>query len=236
MGEPLVLVPGMMCDARIFMPQIIELSKDRAVQIAPTGQGNTVEALAEALLAGAPERFALVGLSLGGQVAMEVLRRAPDRVNRVALISTSATTETPQQAAEREPQIVRAMAGKLAEVMTEIMPPEYLFDGPVRAPILNLVQEMATRLGPEVFARQSHVLQTRPDQQRTLRTTKIPALIISGEVDRLTPPARHEFLAKMIQNAQLEIIPNAGHFPTVEASEAVNALLKGWLAGPLVLR
>ncbi len=235
MSEGLVLVPDMMCDARIFMPQILELTKRHAVQIACVSQADTIQKMAEGLLENAPGRFALAGLGLGGQVAMEVVRRAPDRVVRVALISTTAQIESPTQAAEREPQIVRARAGKLPDVVREILPENALSDGPIRPQILDLMQDMAAKLGPEVFQRQSHAMQQRPDQQKTLRTTKVSALVIGGGQNQMIPPARHEFLAGMLPNAVLSVIPQAGHFPTIETPAQVNEMLSDWMKGPLVL-
>jgi len=226
----------MMSDARVFMPQIVELTKTRSVQIASVAGADTIRQMARDILASAPPHFALAGHSLGGIVAMEILRQAPNRVSRLALISTSATTESPAQAAEREPSMVRAKAGRLPEVMAEILRPEIFHDGPARPQVLKLIQEMAARLGPDVFVRQSRALQTRPDQQRTLRTTNVPVLVLGGADDRLTSPARHEFIAGLVANAELRILPNAGHFPMVEASDAVTDALKIWLGGPMVLR
>ena len=198
MSEPLILVPGMMSDARVFMPQIVELTKTRSVQIASVAQADTIRDMAADILSSAPRQFALAGHSMGGVVAMEMLRQAPERVTRLALISTTAATETPMQAAEREPQIVRAQAGRFADVLTETLREEYFFDGPARPQIMQLMMTMAQRLGPEVFIRQSRALQSRPDQQKTLRTTQIPVLALGGEHDRLTPVKRHEFLAELI--------------------------------------
>ena len=119
MREPLVLIPGMMCDARVFGPQINDLSRDHTVIVATPTQGETVREMASRLLDQLPSRFALAGLSLGGIVAMEMARRAPDRVNRLALISTSPLADTPAQAAWREPQIVHANIGRLDQAMSE---------------------------------------------------------------------------------------------------------------------
>ena len=116
MPEPLVLLPGMMCDARLFGPQIKAFGTERAIHLAPITAHDTVEALAKDVLGSAPERFALAGLSMGGIVAMEVLRQAPNRVTRLALLDTNSMAETPAAAAAREPQIVRVMAGSLVEV------------------------------------------------------------------------------------------------------------------------
>ncbi len=231
-AEPLVLIPGMMCDARLFLPQIIAFSGERPVHVANITGADRVEAMAEAVLASAPPRFALAGLSLGGIVAMEVIRRAPERVSRIALMDTNAQAEPPAVAASREPQIVAVMAGRLEDVMGEVMRPEYLAPGPHRMELIRMMCEMALDLGEGVFVRQSRALQRRPDQQKTLRTIRVPALVLCGEHDGLTPVRRHDFMAMLIPRAKLKIIPEAGHLPTLEKPLATNEALREWLAEP----
>lgn len=230
MPEPLVLLPGMMCDARLYGPQIKTLGRDRAIHVAPIQAQDTVEAMATEVLANAPATFALAGLSMGGIVAMEVVRRAPTRVTRLALMDTNALSETPAYAASREPQIARVMAGSLVEVMREDMKPDYLAPGAGRQAVLDLVMDMALEMGEGVYLRQSRALQRRPDQQNVLRKLKIPTLILCGEHDRLCPVSRHQFMADLIHGAELCIVPDAGHLPTLEQPEAVNAALKQWLS------
>jgi len=236
MAEPLLLIPGMMCDARLYGPQIAEFSAERVVQIACVTKCETVEEMAQSVLNSAPAHFALAGLSMGGIIAMEVLRRAPERVTRVALMDTNSQSETPAIAAAREPQIVGVMAGRLAEVMADVMRPEYLAESPMRAEILALMQDMAMALGEGEFVRQSRALQRRPDQQKTLRKIRMPALVLCGAEDKLTLPRRHEFMSELIPYATLRIIDGAGHVPTLETPEATNAALREWLNAPLVLR
>lgn len=234
--EPVVFLPGMMCDARLFGPQIAELSADTAVMVAPITNGERIEEIASGLLDVLPHRFALAGLSMGGIVAMEILRRAPDRVARIALMDTNPLPETPQVAAGREPQIVAARAGRMLEVMREEMKPNYLAPGPQRTDVLDLVMDMAEVLGPEVFVRQSRALQRRPDQQLTLRKCKVPALVLCGRHDVPCPVERHEFMAELIPNAQLRVLENAGHLPTLEQPAETTQALRDWLTGPYILR
>lgn len=232
MRTPLFLLPGMMCDARLFAPQIAAFSGTRAVCLAPIAARDTVAALAADVLAQAPPRFALAGLSMGGIVAMEVLRRAPERVTRVALMDTNCLPETPQMAAAREPHIVRVQAGRLEEVMRDELKPNYLAPGAGRVEVLKTVMDMARSLGPQVFVAQSRALQRRPDQQKTLRHARQPALVLCGEHDALCPVKRHVFMAEIMPNAVLRVIPEAGHLPTLEQPEAVTAALEDWLAMP----
>jgi pimeloyl-ACP methyl ester carboxylesterase len=226
---PLVLIPGMMCDARLFGPQIDALSARMPIVLAPINGHDTMSALASELLSWLPGRFALAGLSMGGIVAMEVLRQAPDRVVRLALLDTNPCAELDEVKARREPQIAQVRGGGLTKVMCDQMMPNYLAQDANAAPILSLCAEMAEALGPEVFIRQSRALQNRPDQQETLRAYGGPTLVLCGREDRLCPVERHELMASLMPNAELEIIEGAGHLPTLEKPEETNAALCRWL-------
>lgn len=236
MAEPLVLLPGMMCDARLFGPQIAELSADIAVMVAPVTQGERIEEIASGLLDLLPKRFALAGLSMGGIVAMELLRRAPDRVSRIALLDTNPLAEIPAVAADREPQIVKARAGRLMEVMADEMKPNDLAPGPHRADVLDLVMDMAETLGPEVFIRQSRAMQRRRDQQAVLRKCRAPALVLCGAHDQISPVKRHTFMAELIPYAELVVLEHSGHLPTLEQPEETTAAIRKWMQQPLVLQ
>ena len=236
MTEPLVFLPGMMCDARLFGPQIAELSADHCVTIAPVTQGERIEEIASGLLDQLPARFALAGLSMGGIVAMELLRRAPDRITRIALMDTNPLAEAPPVAAAREPQIVGVRTGRLEQVMREEMKPHYLAPGLHRGEVLDLVMEMALTLGPEVFVRQSRALQRRRDQQGTLRKCKVPTLVLCGAHDVLCPVKRHTFMAELIPYAKLVVLENAGHLPTLEAPAETTQALRDWMKQPLILQ
>ncbi len=236
MNEPLVLLPGMMCDARIFAPQIFSLSTDMAVMAAPITRGERIEEIASHVLSLAPSKFALAGLSMGGIVALEILRRAPERVTRLALMDTSPITESPTEAAAREVQIVGARSGRMLDVIRDDILPDVLRPGPHRGDQQALMLDMAADLGPEVFVRQTRALQRRRDHQMTLRKIRQPALILCGADDTLTPPKRHEFMAQLIEFAQLRVIDGAGHLPVLDQPAAVTAALRDWMKQPLVLR
>lgn len=236
MIEPVVFLPGMMCDARLFEPQIRTLSATHPVMVAPITHGQRIEEIASALLPLLPSKFALAGLSMGGIVAMEILRRAPERVTRVALLDTNCLAETPQVAANREPQIVKVKSGKLTEVMRDELKPNYLAPGPHRPAVLQTVMDMAHTLGSEVFVDQSRALQRRRDQQSTLRKIKQPALVLCGAHDALCPVKRHSFMAELIPHARLVVLDDAGHLPTLETPDETTAALWEWLHQPYVLR
>lgn len=230
MNEPLLLLPGMMCDARLYGPQIEAFSHERAIMVAPQTGRDTVERIANDVLANAPPQFALAGLSMGGIVAMEVVRQAPDRVTRLALMDTNPKAEAPAIAALREPQIAKVQSGQLRTVMRDEMKPNYLTDGPNMGRILDMCMAMADSLGPKVFVDQSRALQTRPDQRETLKQVHIPTLILCGEDDTLCPPHRHEMMHGLMSGSTLVIVAGAGHLPTLEQPDAVNLALSQWLA------
>jgi pimeloyl-ACP methyl ester carboxylesterase len=230
--EPLLLVPGMLCDARLYGPQLAALSGLRSLAVPTIAHADTVEALASGILAEAPPRFALAGLSMGGIVAMEVVRQAPERVARLALLDTNPLAETDKVRAAREPQIEEARTPEgLEAVIRRDMWPVYLHAESDRQDLRDLALVMALAQGPDVFARQSRALQTRPDQQETLKGYRGPTLILCGEDDRLCPVKRHTLMHELMPGSTLTIVPGAGHLPTLETPEAVNAALAAWLAG-----
>ncbi|MFV0243975.1 MAG: alpha/beta fold hydrolase [Qingshengfaniella sp.] len=226
---PLVLLPGMMCDARLFAPQIAAFSAWRAVQTAPLVGGDTVQTLATSVLRDAPPRFALAGLSMGGIVAMEMARQAPDRILGLALLDTNPRAELETVRQNREPQIAKVLRGDLAAVMRDEMKPNYLTDGPHRDAILDLCMDMAAALGPDVFIRQSRALQSRPDQQDTLRGLTCPTLILCGRDDVLCPVERHRLMHDLVPGSTLNVIDHAGHLPTLEQPVHTTAALAQWL-------
>lgn len=226
---PLVLLPGMMCDARLFFPQISSVSGQRAVMVAPMGGDDSMAALAREVLENAPPRFALAGLSMGGILAMEVLRQAPERVDRLALLDTNPRAELDEVKARRTPQMDAVKAGRLREVMRDEMKPNYLVDSPRKQEILDLCMDMAMDLGDQVFLNQSIALRDRPDQQDTLAAYKGRALVLCGRHDALCPVERHELMHRLLDNSRLEIIENAGHLPTLEQPEHTTAALIRWL-------
>jgi len=229
MTEPLILLPGMMCDARLYGPQLSAFSHQRPLTVAPFGLHETVQTIAADILDNAPPRFALAGLSMGGIVAMEVVRQAPDRITRLALLDTNPKAEADAIAQLREPQIAKVRDGQLRAVMRNEMKPNYLTDGPHMGQILDLCMAMAETVGPQAFVAQSRALQTRPDQQETLRHVRVPTLVLCGEDDSLCPLHRHELMHNLIPDSTLTVIKGAGHLPTLEQPDLTNEALAQWL-------
>lgn len=236
MAEPLVLIPGLMCDARLFAYQAAAASRQRTVIHAPVRSDDRIESMADRVLLDAPERFALAGFSLGGIVALDIVDREPGRVSRLALIDTDPHAETPQGAAAREPQIASARAGRLSDVVDTMIAAATVGAGPHRGDALGTIRAMAADLGPEVFVAQARALQRRPDRQDVLRDLRLPVTVICGRQDTLCPLRRHEVMASLIPGATLDVIEDAGHYTPLEQPQAVWAALNRWLSDILLLK
>ena len=236
MSEVLVFIPGLMADARLFLPQIVRLGAEHACQILLPTRGETVEQMSVALLPSLPESFVLIGQGLGGDVALDTVRRIPTRVSRLVLIGTDPLSEPPQAAVSREMRMQAARAGRLADAILGEVPPNCLADTPWRDEVLALVSDMAMGLGEGVYLRQSRALQRRPDQQKTMRRSKLPTLVIAGACDTLVPLRRQEFTAKLMPFGTFIVIDDAGHLPTLEQPEAVLAAMETFFNGPVLLR
>ena len=226
---PLLLLPGMMCDARLFRHPLEALSVERAVQVGCLSRADDVGELARQVLASAPAEFALAGLSMGGIVAMEVVRLAPGRVRALALLDTNPMAEPESVARVRAAQVERVRAGRLASVMRDELKPNYLADGPRRAEVLDLCMAMATSLGADVFERQARAITTRPDQRESLRAVAVPTLVLTGESDTLCPLDRHTLMHALVPDSTLVVVPGAGHLPPLERPEPTTEAIRRWL-------
>jgi pimeloyl-ACP methyl ester carboxylesterase len=236
MHEPLILIPGLMSDARLFGQQIVDLSRSRAVMVVLPHPGQTMEEISAHVLGVAPARFAIAGLGLGAHVALDVMRRDLSRVTMVAFLSADPLGETPDAAATREKRMILARTGRLAQAMAEELPPRALANTPARDDIMALVEDMAFAMGEEVFVAQSRALQRRRDQQKTLRRAMMPALVLAGAQDGLVPVRRQSFMAELMPSARVQVIEAAGHLLPLEQPEAVSHALEMFFNGPLVLR
>jgi pimeloyl-ACP methyl ester carboxylesterase len=226
-SEPLILVPGLLCDERLFAPQLPALAARTTVRIAETRLDDSLGAMAERLLAEAPERFALCGLSMGGYVCFEVMRRAAARVSRLALLDTQARADTAEAAQRRRDLMALAERGEFTGVAPRLLP---LFLHPDHLERLGpTVTAMATAVGKEAFLRQQRAILARPDSRPLLPSIDCPTLVLCGRQDQLTPPALHEEMAAAIPQATLVVLPGCGHLAPLERPEAVTAQLLAWL-------
>jgi pimeloyl-ACP methyl ester carboxylesterase len=188
-------------------------------------------AIAARILADAPPRFALAGLSMGGYVAFAILRLAPERVVKLAFLDTSARPDTAEQSAAREKFIGLARAGKLGEVV-ETLTPRFLHRNRHNDEALKrVVREMAADTGVEAFVRQQQAITSRPDSRPLLASIRCPTLVVVGEGDELTPPELAKEICTGVSGARLVVVPDCGHLSTIEKPEAVNAALAEWLSG-----
>ncbi|KAA2214444.1 alpha/beta fold hydrolase [Teichococcus oryzae] len=228
---PLLLLPGLLCDARLWRDPLALLGDAVAATVADLAQDDTLNAMARRALAAAPPRFALAGLSMGGYVALEIMRQAPERVTHLALFDTSARPDSPEAARRRRGLMALSRSGQFKGVTPRLLP-SLLHPDAVEGPLGHEVRDMADRIGKEAFLRQQLAILHRPDSRPMLPGIRVPTLVAVGEADILTPPELSEEMAAAIPGARLALIPQSGHLPTMERPEASTALLRDWLARP----
>jgi pimeloyl-ACP methyl ester carboxylesterase len=225
----LVLLPGLLNDASLFEQQADALADVAGITIADLTGADTIAQLAADTLAAAPEgQFVLVGLSMGGYVALEIMRQAPERVRALVLMSTSAQPETRDATAAREKLIKLAdtdFQAVIETLLTRMAHPDH-----ARKPeVSGMFQSSANGLGKAVFVRQERAIIGRIDSRPVLARIKCPTLVICGREDVITPPAVHEELVAAIPGAKLEIIENCGHLSPLEQPMQVTEILRNWL-------
>jgi pimeloyl-ACP methyl ester carboxylesterase len=227
---PTVLVPGLLCSARLYADQIAALWRFGPVMVADHRHDDTIEAIARRILGFAPQRFALAGLSMGGYIAQEVVRQAPERVERLALLDTNARADAPQQTERRRSQIALAESGRFAEV-PDLLWPFFVYRGRQGDEALkSVVRAMAEETGPQAFVRQQKALMGRADARAWLASIRCPTLVVVGDGDELTPPALAQEIANGVSGSRLVTIADCGHLSTLERPEAVNRALSEWIS------
>ena len=227
--HPLVLLPGLLCDAALWHHQTAYLTELAEITVADFTNDDSIGGMAETALAKAPERFALAGLSMGGYVALEIMRRAPERVTRLALLDTSARGEIETQTQRRRELMRMSMDGKFSEVTPLLLPFLIHPDRQGERELTSAITKMADHVGPDGFLRQQTAIMGRPDSRDDLGRIKCPTLILCGRQDALTPVEVHEEMAAGIPDARLVIIEESGHMTAMERPQAVTALLRDWL-------
>jgi pimeloyl-ACP methyl ester carboxylesterase len=226
---PIVLVPGLNCSARLYAEQIPALWQFGPVTVADHTRDDTLAAIGRRILAAAPPRFALAGLSMGGYLCFEIMRQAPQRVTRLALLDTGGRAETPEQTKAREPRIELAKTGRFAEVVDRQFPLLVHRDRHGDTALKRVVRLMAEETGPDAFLRQQHAIMARPDSRPGLAAIECPTLVLVGEEDELTPPALAREMADAIPGARLVVISDCGHLSTLEQPLSVTQALVEWM-------
>ena len=226
---PIVLVPGLNCSARLYAEQIPALWRFGPVTVADQRRDESIAGIARRILAAAPPRFALAGLSMGGYIAFEIMRQAPHRVFKLALLDTGAGPETAEQTERRRHRIALTKAGRFAEAVDMHFPVVVHRDRHGDAALKRLVRAMAEEIGPEAFLRQQQAIIDRPDSRPGLAAIACPTLMLVGDGDVLTPPAQAQEIVAGIPGARLVIVPECGHLSTLERPQAVTQALVEWM-------
>jgi len=227
--KKLVLIPGLGSDAAVWSRTIAALGDDARCMVGDTLQDESLTGMARRILATAPAAFTLAGLSMGGMVALEIMRLEPARVTGLAIVDSNAFPDTPEQAEQRR-RMVAAIRGGIdldasgRSALTRLIHPDAANE------VGDEIVAMGIRVGGETYARQIEAVLHRPDQRPVLSSISIPTLVVTGADDAMIPPSCAEAMAAAITNAELAVIPNCGHLPPIEQPQATAALLRSLFA------
>jgi len=227
---PLALLPGLLLDRVLWRAQIDDLADLADCRVADLTARDSVSGMAADVLAAMPERSALAALSMGGYVALEIMRQAPERVTALALLDTTARPDSEDQTARRRGLIELAKKGKFKGVTRQLMPMLIHADRLNETALTGEVMAMAERIGRAAFLRQQTAIMTRPDSRPLLAQIACPALVLCGRQDALIPLDWHREMAADIRDAHLVVIEACGHLAPMERPEEVTAALRRWLA------
>jgi len=229
MFQPILMVPGLRCDAHLYQDVIARLGERIAPVVADVSRDDSITGMASRILAAAPPRFALAGLSMGGYVVLEIMRQAPERVTHLALLDTNARPDTEERKQGRRAEMALVAAGKSALVSRTALP-GLLAAKHLNGPIAEAVHDMAMRVGVETYFRQQEAIMGRVDSRPMLKDIGVPTLVGIGAEDKLIPLPLSEEMAEAIPGAELVVFPDAGHVPSMENPDAVAAAIGDWLA------
>lgn len=229
MKDPLIFIPGTLCDANLFASQVTALSDLADCRVVDSSRSDSLAGIAALILAEVTGRFTLLGLSYGGIVALEIWRQAPKRISKLILMHTNYKAPSGTTILNQQRWVGMAVLGKFREVTTDILTDAMLHPDHARQPNLReTVLNMALNVGKAGFIRQITAQLGRPDSTDDLPTITCPTLIITGREDKICPPALHEDMARLIPDAHLEIIEQCGHLSTLEQPGAVNRIIRNW--------
>lgn len=223
--QDLVLIPGLGSDGAVWARTIAALGSDARCLVGDTLRDDSLAGMAERILAAAPSGFHLAGVSMGGMVALEIMRLAPERVRGLALVDTNARPDTPEQADRRRaanavvlaaPDLRALAQGSLGTLVHDNAPED------VRTGLLDMTE----RVGAETYARQNLAVAARADQRPILAAVRVPTIVVVGADDRMTPPALSEEIASRVPGAELHVIPGCGHLPPIEAPQLMAGYLR----------
>jgi pimeloyl-ACP methyl ester carboxylesterase len=226
---PIVLIPGLTCTARLYAGQIPALWPFGPVTIADHRRDDSMAAIARRILAAAPPRFALAGLSMGGYIAFEIMRQSPERVVKLALLDTGARADTAEQTERRHVLMAQAKAGGYAEIPEAAFPLYVHRSRHDDAALKSIVRMMAAETGLDGYLHQQQAIITRPDSRPSLAAIACKTLVLVGEGDEATPPDLAREIASGISGSRLALIPGSGHLSTLEEPDAVNKALAEWM-------
>jgi pimeloyl-ACP methyl ester carboxylesterase len=226
---PLILLPGLLCDEALWAHQTRYLAEVADITVADLTGRDSVAALAADVLATAPQRFAVAGLSMGGYVALEIVRQAPERVVKLALLDTNARADTDKQRRRRRGLMALADRGEFRGVTPRLLPMLIHPDRFGEEALTGEVMTMAERVGRDAFLRQQKLIMDRPDSRPALSSLRLPTLVLCGRQDAISTLEMHVEMAEAIPGARLAIVEECGHLAAIERPHATTALMRDWL-------
>lgn len=225
----LLMIPGLLCSAALYADQVVGLSDVADIQVADHTGHTTIATIAASILAKAPPKFALAGLSMGGYLAFEIMRQAPERVTRLALLDTNAQPDAPERASVRRALVSRADLEGIAAVSAVLFPQWVHPSRATDTHLAGIVRTMAETIGITAYRRQTEAIIARADSRPFLSAIRVPTLVLCGRQDAATPLTQSEDIARGIAGSRLEIIEDCGHLSTLERPEPVTRALRQWL-------
>ncbi|WP_394140128.1 alpha/beta fold hydrolase [Cytobacillus oceanisediminis] len=228
--EPLILLPGTLCDHRLWGHQVQHLADIADISIGDITKDDTIKGMAKSILANAPEKFALAGLSLGGIVAMEVVHQAPERVTNLALLDSNPNGPKPEQIEAWEKFNVMVDEGRFSEITEKFLLPNLIHKNRLADKrLIATICDMAEKVGPEAYKRQLKAVASRSDATDKLKRIQCPTLLLVGREDAVCPVEFHKQMSFLIPNSKLAVVEDCGHLSSMEQPAIITLYLRQWL-------